>query len=92
MSFERSNGSPSPRPENRVARARPRPRLARATTDVGPRVTTSDSEAEGEAVRVRNEEGWELRHGWDEEYNSEEYLNLLHSVSKWWPSCPAMCM
>ena len=25
------------------------------------------------------EENWELRHGWDI-YNSEEYLNMLHSV------------
>jgi hypothetical protein len=27
-----------------------------------------------------DEEHWQLRHGYDEEYNSEEYLALLNSV------------
>ena len=26
------------------------------------------------------EQNWELRHGWEEQYNSEEYLHLLSSV------------
>ena len=31
-----------------------------------------------------DEENWELRHGWEEQYNSEEYLNILNSVRTFW--------
>lgn len=54
-----------------------RPQLLRATTDVGPRSQSPNPIAPS----AKEDESWELRHGWDEEYNSEEYLSTLHSVS-----------
>lgn len=53
---------------------RPTPQLLRATTDYGPR-RLSPSRQPGD------DENWELRHGWEEQYNSEEYLTILNSVS-----------
>ena len=55
-----------------------RPQLLRATTDVGPR---SQSPNPPSTTAEENDENWELRHGWESEYNSEEYLNRLNSVS-----------
>lgn len=55
--------------------AAPRPTtLSRAATDLGPRRPSPQGQP-------RDEENWELRHGWEEEYNSEEYLNKLNAVS-----------
>ena len=53
-----------------------RPQLLRAASDLGPRSSSP-------APRVhepKEDENWELRHGWEEQYNSEEYLNILNSV------------
>ena len=59
------------------AQANHRPQLLRATTDVGPR-----SQSPNAVSSTPEEDGnWELRHGWEGEYNSEEYLNKLNSVS-----------
>ncbi len=33
-----------------------------------------------EAYQDTTEQNWELRHGWEDQYNSEEYLHLLSSV------------
>ncbi len=53
---------------------RPNRQLLRANTDYGPR-RQSPSTTSGIA-----EEIWELRHGWEDQYNSSEYLGLLSSV------------
>lgn len=53
-----------------------RGQLIRANTDDGPRrqpPAKNSNEVE--------EENWELRHGWEDQYNSNEYLSLLSSVS-----------
>lgn len=56
---------------------RPKGQLLRANTDIGPR-------RESHASRPNvTEENWELRHGWEDQYNSSEYLGLLSSVSRW---------
>ncbi|MCJ1474557.1 hypothetical protein MMC13_003216 [Lambiella insularis] len=47
--------------------------LRRATTDFGPRKLSPSSS-------LKDEENWELRHGWEEQYNSEEYLTILNSA------------
>lgn len=58
-----------------TALAKSKPQLLRANTDHGPRrqspLLTHDVA----------EENWELRHGWEDQYNSSEYLGLLSSVS-----------
>lgn len=53
----------------------PNVHLVRASTDYGPR--RQSSVIKHEVL----EENWELRHGWEDQYNSTEYLGLLSSVS-----------
>lgn len=56
------------------ASAQPKNQLVRANTDINlPRRSPSDS-------RGASEENWEMRHGWEDQYNSSEYLGLLSSV------------
>ena len=51
---------------------RSRPQISRTNTDLGP----------GAARRSHVvEEAGELRHGWEDQYNSSEFLGLLSSVS-----------
>ncbi|MCJ1431606.1 hypothetical protein MMC27_000961 [Xylographa pallens] len=54
-----------------VATQRPRQEFLRAATDFGPRKASPS--------RLSSDEDWELRHGWEEQYNSEEYLTILNS-------------
>ena len=56
----------------------PQNRLHRANTDHGLR--RQSLPAEGDPP----EENWELRHGWEDQYNSSEYLGLLSSVRIEW--------
>ena len=56
-----------------VTDQRPRQPLVRSTTEYDPRSLSPGP--------TRDDENWELRHGWEEEYNSEEYLTILNSVS-----------
>ena len=58
------------------AGTRPRPHLQRANTDHGPQGRSPPGNSQA------SEENWELRHGWEDQYNSSEYLGLLSSV---WP-------
>lgn len=58
-----------------AASARPNVQLVRANTDYGPRRHSSVIKQDVP------EENWELRHGWEDQYNSTEYLGLLSSVS-----------
>lgn len=53
-----------------------RGQLVRANTDHGPRRQSPAKDPSGQ-----EEENWELRHGWEDQYNSNEYLSLLSSVS-----------
>jgi regulatory associated protein of mTOR len=53
---------------------RPQP-LQRAKSDFGPRHRTSRN------VAILEDDLWRMRHGWEDEYTSNEYLALLNSVS-----------
>jgi regulator-associated protein of mTOR len=54
-----------------------RPGLLRARSDVGPRPSAAPPEsADGGSVDGH----FKIRHGWDDQLNSEEYSNLLTSV------------
>ena len=63
----RSNGTPAGRPS-----------LARAKSDFGPRMPEPPSDSADEASSVDGH--FKIRHGWDDQLNSEEYNNLLASV------------
>lgn len=54
---------------------RPTAALKRAKSDYGPRMELDKS------VFGDDEEDIAMRHGWQEEYTSSEYLKVLHSVS-----------
>ena len=49
--------------------------LGRSNTDIGPRRPSLSEKPEPA------QDTWELRHGYDEQYNSAEYLSQLRSVS-----------
>lgn len=53
---------------------RPKPTLKRAKSDSGHRLGTSKAISD-------DDEDFAMRHGWQEEYTSTEYLKILHSVS-----------
>lgn len=55
--------------------------LKRTRSDYGPSRIGLDKQAPGD-----EEEDFAMRHGWQEEYTSSEYLKILHSVrlhSRW---------
>jgi regulator-associated protein of mTOR len=49
--------------------------MKRAKSDYGPSRITFDK------VAGDDDEDFAMRHGWQEEYTSSEYLKILHSVS-----------
>lgn len=55
---------------------RPKKQLLRAKSDLGPR-----GQSPSRATHNNEDEIWQLRHGWDDQYNSNEYLSTLSSVS-----------
>ena len=58
-----------------------RQQLHRATTDLGPRGNANaNAQLTTGSAQPSAEENWELRHGWEDQYNSEEYLSILSSV------------
>jgi regulator-associated protein of mTOR len=57
--------------------ARPTAALKRAKSDYGPRGGFDKPVV----VDNEDEEDFAMRHGWQEEYTSSEYLKVLHSVS-----------
>jgi regulator-associated protein of mTOR len=58
-----------------------RPGLLRARSDFGPRRTSAPPEStDGGSVDGH----FKIRHGWDDQLNSEEYSNLLTSVRRIW--------
>lgn len=69
--------TPSPVPEVNLVRpvlgTRPTGALQRAKSDYGPR-SGLDKPTSGE------DDDFAMRHGWQEEYTSSEYLKILHSV------------
>lgn len=56
-----------------------RPLLLRAKSDIGPRPPEPPPESADEANSVDGH--FKIRHGWDDQLNSEEYNQLLTSVS-----------
>lgn len=68
-----SNLAP-PQPSVDRAIAIERPKVKRAQSDSGQRV-------ENEQKAPASNEDYAMRHGWQEEYTSTEYLKILHSVS-----------
>lgn len=58
---------------------RPKPTLKRAKSDSGQRLVTA--RVTGGGGGDDDEEDFAMRHGWQEEYTSSEYLKILHSVS-----------
>ena len=56
---------------------RPTAALKRARSDYGPRVEFDKS-----LFGDDDEDDFAMRHGWQEEYTSSEYLKVLHSVSR----------
>jgi regulatory associated protein of mTOR len=69
--------TPSPVPDTTLVRPglgiRPTGALQRAKSDYGPR-SGLDKRTSGE------DDDFAMRHGWQEEYTSSEYLKILHSV------------
>lgn len=64
---EQSNGTgASGRPQGQLLRANTEGNLRRRSPSAG---------------HSASEENWEMRHGWEDQYNSSEYLGLLSSVS-----------
>lgn len=55
-----------------------RPSLARAKSDFGPRQPAHEPEEHNDDVSVDGH--FKIRHGWDDQLNSEEYSNMLTSV------------
>jgi hypothetical protein len=66
-------------PSQQTISGRPQP-LQRARSDFGPRRRGERNAA------VVEEDLWRMRHGWEDEYTSNEYLALLNSVSITYPS------
>ena len=61
-------------------RERPRRQaLTRANTDHGPRRPSPSERSASTSEWTQDNE--ELRHGWEDQYQSSEYLNVLNSVS-----------
>lgn len=52
--------------------------LTRARSDLGQRKDAEDSEIDRKA---NDGAAWKMRHGWEDEHTSSEYLSLLTSVS-----------
>ncbi|PCH03585.1 Armadillo-like helical [Penicillium occitanis (nom. inval.)] len=74
-SFNDSNGATTTdtlAPPSRPSGGRPTP-LQRAKSDYGPRSVVSSQ------ATTNEEDDFAMRHGWQEEYTSTEYLKLLHS-------------
>ena len=70
----------------------PRPRqgrpaaLQRATSDFGPRQRSE------RVNKIAEEDLLHMRHGWHDEYTSNEYLSLLNSVRRFGYSLREMCL
>ena len=56
---------------------RPRAALQLNNGDISLDNTIGPNEQEEDA-----QDNWQMRHGWEDQYNSEEYLSLLSSVSQ----------
>ena len=72
-----TNGTLDDRPATPPAGTRPG--LARAKSDFGPRRTEPDKHPE-DAGKENAKDEWEIRHGWEAQLTSEEYLNHLNNV------------
>lgn len=70
-----SPDEPPRRPSPRRSESSRPAMLKRAKSDYGPSRVTFDK------IAGEEEEDFAMRHGWQEEYTSSEYLKILHSVS-----------
>ena len=59
-----------------------RPSLARARSDFGPRHNSLQPAESVEEQSVDEHGHFKIRHGWDDQLNSDEYSNLLTSVCR----------
>lgn len=82
---QNGNGYPRivPHEAERARKARPAA-LLRAKSDFGPRHRDEPSSPPPDDKLAH------IRHGWDDEYNSNEYLSLLHSVSSYSNCTPTL--
>lgn len=67
----------SPGTESAPRRTRPTSTLVRAKSDYLPHLNV-----ESTAVPKADNEDFQIRHGWQEEHTSSEYLKVLNSVSR----------
>lgn len=67
--------APPRRPSPRRSESSRPAMMKRARSDYGPSRITFDK------VAGEDDEDFAMRHGWQEEYTSSEYLKILHSVS-----------
>ena len=63
-----------------------RPGFGRAKSDFGPRHAVAPPESAADEGSVDGH--FKIRHGWDDQLNSEEYSNLLTSVCILWRLVP----
>lgn len=54
--------------------------LTRARSDIGPRQDAEDTDGDR---KPKDGAVWKMRHGWEDEHTSSEYLSLLTSVSSY---------
>ena len=78
--------NPSPQSPRHVPEGAPSPfrnrpdLLIRSHSDFGPR----NRKANVGSMAAEEDKLAQIRHGWDDEYTSNEYLSLLQSVSHWY--------
>lgn len=78
--------APSRVPSDRASdNGRPTTMLKRVKSDYGPRLALGNAGA-------GNDEDITMRHGWQEEFTSSEYLKALHSVSRNTLFCAALAL
>lgn len=71
--------TPTTQRPSSLGRAAGRPSLLRAKSDFGPRHFTSE-DADNTEETASTDGHFKIRHGWDDQLNSEEYNNLLTST------------
>jgi regulatory associated protein of mTOR len=58
-----------------------RPRLLRSKSDFGPRQQNKQSDGDAQ-TEDSGDSSWRMRHGFETQFTSEEYLNLVDEVSE----------
>lgn len=78
-----SNGArpPYPQMQMRTNQNLQRPRASSRLTNGDHGSGELDNDMAPNMPGLDNQDNWQMRHGWEDQYNSEEYLSLLSSVS-----------